>query len=170
VRVVVVFALVLAACGGPSEEQAPTNFIALQKDFADYESWPSYAVSSPGLDGMGTHPTAPRTLYINKLPLTGSAQFPVGTMIVKVTPVDGAEPQTLAMAKRGGDFNASGATGWEWFELQKSTTGVPVILWRGVGAPAGHRYSEVNSSCNDCHGMAQVNDFVRSAQLQLAGF
>jgi hypothetical protein len=157
------------ACGAPAEGPAPDTFIALQKDFAGFESWQSVSWTDDATNA--THEPGTHSTYLNKRPEHGSAEYPVGTILVKSSlPAGGGEEQLFAMAKRGGGFNQSGATDWEWFELARSTTGVPVIVWRGVGAPAGHRYSEVDASCNECHRSAEANDFVKSQRLLLQSF
>jgi hypothetical protein len=79
--------------------------------------------------------------------------------------------KTFAAVKRGGGYNADGATDWEWFELTKDAqSGVVSIAWRGLAPPAG-AYGGAIDSCNDCHRQCGAhNDFVCSPYLQLAGF
>ena len=72
-----------------------------------------------------------------------------------------------AMVKRGANFNALGARGWEWFELVEGPRGV-AINWRGLGAPDGEGYGgDPLGTCNSCHQMAAGNDFVLSEALTL---
>ncbi len=157
--------LLSAACGGGGTSQPPPGtFIALQRDFLDFEQWEAFG--PPKASTGSTHLAGPFTVYLKARPPKGSTAFPVGTVIVKSAfPTELAgEEKLFAMAKRGGDFNADGAAGWEWFELVRSK-GVPVILWRGIGAPAGEHYSQVDGTCNDCHRGSLGNDFVNSLPL-----
>ena len=113
----VALALTLAAgCGGGAG--APTvpsgDFIAQNIDFRGYQSWTSYVIDD-GTPGGATHVSGKRTIYINHLPPAGATEFPVGTIIVKET---AADMKIFARAKRGDDFNTTGAVGWEWFELE----------------------------------------------------
>jgi hypothetical protein len=84
--------------------------------------------------------------------------------LFKTTDVEGFDkPVIHAMAKRGSGFNASGALGWEYFELLLSKQGAPYILWRGAKPPAGEMYQMLLGSmnverpmtndgdCNGCH-------------------
>lgn len=161
-------ALIVSACGA-RDDGAPSepgdSFIALQRDFEGFESWESFTLEVT--DQAPTHVPGPRTIYLRERPPSDATSFPNGTLIVKITQAPEGE-QFFAMAKRGGGFNQSGATGWEWFELARSTQGVPVIVWRGVGPPAGHRYGQVDASCNDCHKGATANDFVMTTRLSLS--
>lgn len=178
----------LLACGcldhelAPGEEgsgtRAGTTFLAQQRDFADYDDWMPFDTEVSDEHGgvVGTV-----TEYLNRLPDEGSEAFPVGTMIVKtVQPAKGEPPAIHAMAKRGGAFNKQGALGWEYFELKKSDTGTPVILWRGPRPPSGEQYrsllrmndlddSRMEVDCNGCH-MLSHNDAVLSSALDLSSF
>lgn len=163
----------------PGETAAGSKFIALQSDFKGFTNWEMYLAGDDTQAGGG-HPEGPRKVYINQLPASGSSRFPVGTMIVKVRG-DG-DPQTWevhGMVKRGGDFNVGGATGWEFFDLRMDDTGTPVILWRGMKAPAGHGYisltgpggeddTGVTEDCNSCH-VPTANDSVLTPDLNLQG-
>jgi hypothetical protein len=87
---------------------------------------------------------------------------------VKTIAEDSPTPgKTFAMAKRGGNYNANGAIGWEWLELQEDASGNILIVWRGISPPAGEGYggSVVGGSCNTCHGTAMANDYVKSTAL-----
>ena len=158
---------------------AAATFLAQNADFADYKSWPSIVV------GTGTipngHQTTERIIYINALPADDAEAFDVGTVIVKEGSGKEAEGETgdeiHAMVKRGGTFNAAGASGWEWFELAPSTTGSMLIKWRGEQPPDGESYGCVAGvcetgfgQCNECHGGARANDFVLSEPLKLGSF
>ena len=76
----------------------------------------------------------------------------------------------FAMVKRGGDYNAQGARGWEWFELRERDEGSIGIVWRGTNAPTGEHYGgDPSGGCNNCHDLALKNDYVRSRSVKLAG-
>jgi hypothetical protein len=159
-----------AGCGAASgnadtDVDAGATFIAFASDFATFRTWPSQSVDNPVAAGS-THVAGPRTVFINQPPPADATSFPVGTMIVKVTAVDG---QIFARAKRGGRYNLAGAVDWEWFELEEGSNGVS-IKWHGVGPPAGERYGgDPTSGCNPCHATARANDDVLSPWLQLPG-
>jgi hypothetical protein len=150
------------------------QFVAQSSDFAGFRSWPSHSIEGPPPDGS-PHTTDLRTVYLNEAPPHGATAFPVGTIIVKtihdsVTVGDLSLDQTFAMAKRGGNYNTGGATGWEWFELDV-TVAPPGIIWRGQQPPAGIVYSTLGAvDCNGCHAVAAANDYVRDPDIQLADF
>lgn len=157
-----VVALSLAGCGGsPPRPLAPA--IALAADFDGYEAWPAFELAAEtGAPDAGPHEVAfKRRVFINQLPPSGARSFPVGTLIVKEEPED-----TLAMAKRGGAYNAQGAAGWEWMKLQRSRSGAIVIVWRGLGPPADDPYKARGVACNDGHGAHVSNDSVLTPNLQ----
>jgi hypothetical protein len=152
---------------GCTKSEAPATdggiFLAFASDFADFRSWPSNTTDIP-VDEGATHVAGPRTIYINQFPPTGATSFPIGTMIVKVTETDG---RIFGRAKRGGNFNPSGAVNWEWFELLEGADGVS-IRWHGFGPPAGEAYGgDPSGGCNGCHGQEPDNDYVLSDWLQL---
>jgi hypothetical protein len=154
-----------AGCGGPEDEAegGPGTFIAFARDFADYKTWTRYEI--PGAPAVGqVHLAGSRTVYINRLPPPDARAFPVGTAIAK----EMESGEIFARAKRGGDYNKSGAAGWEWFDLKNDPAGI-VIVWRGIAPPAGIcSYGPVvGGVCNDCHGAAPANDFVLSGALRL---
>jgi hypothetical protein len=159
---------VAASCGKPdpslmADGEGP--FIAFGSDFAGFEGWTSHTIDDATPSGA-THTSGVRTVYINRRPASGATAFPQGTLIVKVTQAD---QKVFARAKRGGDYNASGATGWEWFELQPGSGSAVTITWRGVGPPAGEQYGgDPNGGCNSCHRLGAANDFVLSPWLALA--
>jgi hypothetical protein len=145
-----------------------TQFIAFGPAFAGFERWAHFDVlNAPalGLDSAdgGVHPAGNRTVYVNHLPGAGQTAFAKGTVIVKTMPGD-----TLAMVKRGGEFNVQGAKGWEWFELVFNGSEW-TIKWRGITPPAGFCYAGIaGGACNNCHTAFVANDFVVSGPLQLA--
>ena len=135
----------------------------MASDFADFPSWSSQTFDTTVALGA-SHVAGRRTVYINQRPPAGAAEFPVGTLIVKVTETDG---KIFARAKRGGNFNRSGALNWEWFELEEGTAGLSV-RWHGWGPPAGEMYGgDAGGACNGCHSAAAANDYVLSPGLVL---
>lgn len=156
----------------PEDSGAPTSFIALQRDFENYQGWMQYDLGETFIEG---HPAGHRVMAVNKLPAPGANTFPVGTIIMKTMQVGEQKDWILhAMTKRGGEYNTRGAQGWEWFELQLSSTGIPVIIWRGEAPPNGERYGcltgtcdENAPDCNQCHLGAAGNDFVMTDALHV---
>lgn len=151
--------LVACGCGEPMMTTTPSP-IALGSDFQGYESWESFTL--PAVDGGTAHDGDARTVFINRRPPAGSAEFPVGTLIVKQLPF-----VTFAMGKRGGTYNQSGARGWEWFDLERHPSGAVVIAWRGLGPPVGEQYGKSSATCNDCHGAHPETDSVLTPALRL---
>jgi hypothetical protein len=147
----------LSGCEGPP-------FIALGRDFDGFEQWESFPLGwAPGL-GV-SHPPGDRTVYLSRRPPKGSRSFPIGTRIVKT--VAGNE-RIFAMAKRGGDYNADGAVGWEWFGLAHTPNGL-AIEWRGLGPPSSESYAgDAHAGCNSCHIGSAANDYVHPVDLDLS--
>jgi hypothetical protein len=174
---VAVAALAGASCGSgggstPGEPIEPGTFLAFAADFAGFHSWESFAVGGDPIPDS-VHLTGPRTVYLNKRPPSGSKEFPVGTIIVKeVQTPDLTTRDVIARVKRGGTYNADGAPGWEWFELQNTADGGVLIVWRGIGPPVGgcSYLGTVGGGCNMCHGAADDNDSVLAAPLRLSNF
>lgn len=165
--------LLLASC--LDDDLAPDasgEFIAFQTNFADYRDWKSELVAEDP-EGLG-HLTGTRYVYISEMPPNGSEAFPTGTMIVKEAQngEDRADWDIFAMVKRGNNYNATGAHGWEWFELTWIGD-VPAIAWRGPTSPANSGYTDLDGDtaasgdCNACHAGAWQNDYVIDAALQL---
>lgn len=153
----------LIGCG-PGASTAEDVFIALPKDFVSFKTWQHFELPDSEVPNS-PHTSGPRTVFINRLPAKGSSAFPVRTLIVKTI----ASGQAFAMSKRGGDYNALGASGWEWFELRPATDGTPAIVWRGITPPIGESYSGIaGGTCNDCHAGAKTNDFVQTSVLRLS--
>lgn len=161
----------LIACGGSpsSSDTTGTSFVAVAEDFQGYHSWQSFDVSAEA-NTLGIH-DGTVIEYVNSLPPSGSTEFPQATLIVKEA-VGGAMGHALfAMSRRGGNFNSSGARGWEWFELENvgDANDNVKIVWRGFGPPLGEQYGgDPNSTCNTCH--KQCADSVCSSPLQLTNF
>jgi hypothetical protein len=143
-------------------------FVAFAADFKGFHAWPHYDVSLDD-DAGPQHPEQRLIEYINHRPPHGSTAFALRTIIVK----EGKTPPSasfFAMVKRGGDYNADGASGWEWFELQNLADDGVQIVWRGVGPPDGEGYGgDPNSGCNDCH-TPDRNDSVLAPALDLRNF
>ena len=140
----------------------PSVFVPMPADFAGYTSWPSLSIPAATTATTASVHSGPATVYISAPPSDGATTFPVGTRIVKV--MAGPDVRIFAMAKRGGDYNATGAKGWEWFELLP-TDCVPYFIWRGVGPPSGENYGDTDSSCNACHTGSDAVDHVRTPGL-----
>jgi hypothetical protein len=174
----VLAALLVAGCGSPASEgtsdsvcgPAPASFIALERDFQDFDRWPAIDLGLKAANIADVHNSGHRIAYLGCLPPPGSASFPVGMKIVKVGEADNPpnERQIFAMVKRGGGYNEGGAQGWEWFELKQSNLGPVVLVWRGTGPPAGENYTDQGTTCNDCHAASKGNDYVPSPLLDLA--
>ncbi|MFZ5893185.1 MAG: hypothetical protein ACOY0T_19150 [Myxococcota bacterium] len=165
-------AAVLAACGGGSSEEPSTtanSFVAVSESFRGYHSWTSFDVSAEA-SALGIHDGSVIE-YVNTLPPTGSTEFPLATIIVKEATGGTVPHELFAMVRRGGNFNATGARGWEWFELENLTDGNDgvKIVWRGFGPPIGEEYGgDAEGGCNGCH--TACADAVCSTPLQLANF
>jgi hypothetical protein len=153
----------------PVAEDASTTFIAFASNFSNFQSWthyPALGVADGGAgDPVHTDPTLVE--YINQRAPSASSPFPVGTIIVKEgSEGDPLTRQFFAMVKRGGDYNATGAIGWEWFELQNQADppNSVSIIWRGFGPHAGEIYGgDAKAGCNECH-LGAPHDFVFADQ------
>jgi len=159
--------LAASACSNhtePSLANVHEPFIALERDFQGFEAWDRVDLADRPEQG-NAHVAGETHEYINSAPLQGSKAFPVGTIFVK-TVENQKKSDIFAMVKRGGGFNASGATGWEWFGLRKRGDGSVGIVWRGVNAPDGETYGgDPLGGCNGCHGAAAKNDRVHAYSL-----
>lgn len=154
--------MVMSACSGATDN-TDDGFIAFNTTFAPFRSWPMRHSDGPIDDGrLPAGVAGPRDQYINEFPPAGSSAFPVGTVIVEVRTDTG---KIFASVKRGNGFNAAGAKGWEYFELQEA----PVkYIWRGLGPPLGDTYGGDPNGCNNCHVACESNDYICSPVLQLA--
>ncbi len=154
-----------SGCGGGGGGAGPT-FIAYARDFQGFDSWKSETFTDATALGS-THVAGERTIYLNRAPSPGATEFPLGTIIVKRTQVDG---KIFAQVKRGGGFNAAGAKNWEYFELSETAAGVVSYQWRGDHPPAGEIYgSNPTDTCNVCHKAGAANDYVLAPGLTFAG-
>jgi hypothetical protein len=167
-------AITLGACssGDTASGDAGACFTALDPQFDGFRSWTSYSFQGSAAGDPSSfvfaHLAGPRTEYINTPPPHGSTAFPTGTIIVKeIGAGDPANHHLFTMVKRGCDFNAAGATNWEWMELTE-TAGGGTVLWRGAQPPAGESYAADGESCNTCHKSCATNDSVCSPKITLA--
>jgi hypothetical protein len=170
-RRIAALCFVLAAC------ESDPGFVASESAFRHFDTWTRFDRGSApvGFD----HPDGETFVYIDRLPPSGATVFPDGTLIVRVT--TGGAPELWevhAMARRGGEYNASGARGWEFFDLRLETaadgTLVPRILWRGNGPGEGDGYQAPDGGvlldCNHCHGAYVENDSILGPELDLRTF
>jgi hypothetical protein len=159
------FVGVATAVGCSSSSAGPTctPFQADTGDFAGYHAWPlTTSFNSPAIPSS-PHTSGPRSIYLNQAPPSGATEFPVGTIIVKdIGPGPATADVTLAMVKDGCGFNADGAAGWEWYDLQNNSDGSTSIVWHGAEPPAGSTYAGDPTSCNTCHAQAASNDYVET--------
>lgn len=166
-RQILSFACVLALAQPACSRRPPEAFIAFERDFQGFRSWPGGAFEELPARGQ-THYAGDQRYFIHEAGRSSDG-FAVGTVIVKQARLPARpEGQLFAMVKRGGAYNASGARGWEWFELVERADQSVAIKWRGVGAPTGEEYGgDPHGTCNNCHGTAKANDFVKSPALAL---
>jgi hypothetical protein len=165
------FSSLLAACAPAETSTTPDpigdTFLAVGSSFTGFRTWEKFPIAA-GPNGT-IHTAGARTEYLNRAPPPGSTSFPVGTIIVKESDDEPlVSRQIFARVKRGGGYNAKGAVGWEWFELENVDEQRVTLIWRGVGPPVGEVYGgDPDGGCNGCHGVAKDNDFVLSEALQL---
>ncbi len=154
---------------------ALTEFVAQAQTFDGFCAWHSAVATPSGTVPLGVHGTEPMNVYWKASPPHGSTQFPVGTVVLKeTTEADAGARLVFAMVKRtahGGDYNMTGADGWEWFSLEDNGDCTASILWRGPQAPIVTTYTDLHiGDCNGCHEMAVANDYVWDTALQLTAF
>lgn len=152
------------------------TFIAFERDFQGFRAWPRVAL---GDVSAGGHPEGPQQfVYVSRARPAGARDFAVGTILMRTfeqtVPTDWV---IFALVKRGGDYNAQGDVGWEYFRLRLNAQGRVVIAARGLNprteAPddyGGGPGDGDNAGCNGCHGTAQARayDGLLSAQLRPA--
>jgi hypothetical protein len=171
---ILVLAVAAVSCGDDAaSSSADTGAcdVVFANAFANYRSWTVFHdMDTDDLDGV--HPAGGREEYINHPPPHGSTEFPVGTIIVKEPTDDPTGAQIFAMVKRGCNYNATGATNWEWFEITPpASDGTVDITWRGAGPPNGTTYGgDPNGGCNTCHSTGRADDFVLSSAFSLKSF
>ena len=160
-------AFVGTACGGGGAKK-PTpvsEFIAQDSDVADFPNWYSQPfVADPLADIV--YPPGSRFGFINHPAPPGATSYPVGTIIIKAIENDKvpAHWELFGMSKRGGDYNAAGAIGWD-FLLIRYENGVPHIYSSGLtptvdGNPdmqaavnEGSYFAGGQIACDVCHGL-----------------
>jgi len=160
-------ALGLSTCARHTEQSLAdvhAPFIALERSFQGFQNWAR--VDLPDRPEQGnTHVAGETHEYINTPTEPGAKEFPVGTIFVK-TVESTKKSDIFGMVKRGAGYNASGASGWEWFGLRARPDGSVAIVWRGVNAPDGETYGgDPLGGCNGCHGAAAKNDHVHAYSL-----
>lgn len=104
-------ALVALWAGCTCSAPAPTEFVATEADFVQFDTWERFDRGPRGF--LPSHPDGETYVYLNRRPPAEATTYPIGTIIVRVTvagPSTGWEVH--AMVKRGGGYNAAGAAGW----------------------------------------------------------
>jgi hypothetical protein len=163
-KALAVTVLALAACGTTDPEPTGDTFIAFSSSFTDFRSWTSFHSDGPAPGEQPPEILGPRTEYINMLPVSGSTEFPVGTIIIEAMETE--RHHIVAAVKRGGGYN--GGRNWEYFEIKEDPT---AIIWRGLGPPNGESYGGDPEGCNTCHtACGSRNDLRCSVHLQLSSF
>ncbi len=153
-------ALALGGCSEGSGGGSSNVYIPLPNDFIPFREWTRIFLGDGPLEG---HPAGPRYGYVKIKP--GPTEYPIGAIIVKT--VESGTPQqwdVFAMAKRGGGYNAGGATNWEFFTMIINDSDTAIIVNAGTNpqdadrdAGLGHGYSDPSGTgitCNRCHGVA----------------
>lgn len=152
----------LASTGCSDDEgttSPPTEFVAADTSFAGFTRWarvagPIIGPDPAGLEGnahSGSQLDRQREVFLNHASATrgSNGQWPIGTIFAKqISDTSGNAVYSIAMAKRGGSFNAK-HQGWEWFMIDNSTG---AILQRGDSLVGG---------CNGCHEFS-TKDYVFS--------
>ena len=134
----------------------PTEYVATDTLFADYQSWDMVEFTDqPHTKLGGAHlngDTPPLRRIFQKQFLAnpsdaGDMGYPIGTVLVKDVSVDNSVEQIVAMVKRGGDFNSDNGS-WEWFMLDPSDHS---ILINEENKPVR---GGAEMGCNSCHSLA----------------
>ena len=150
---------------------AASLFVAQPGDFAGFRAWPSVPLGS---EPNTADPPGPRVAFVHGRPPSGASAYPLGAIIVKAieNSTDPTGWDLFAMAKRGGDFDPSGARGWEFFLLRLQADDRVQIVSRGSilddPTDAGAAYGSVGAIfCSGCHGApgTEATDHVLSPQL-----
>lgn len=151
----------LQSCSNDDDggEDPIDEFIADDATFAGWEGW-TLIETSEGADPAslifggahaGNNENSVRTTYMKNNEDRTDGEFPVGTLIVKHTAVDGATVVITAMAKRGNGFNPAN-NDWEWFIINADGSIAEDGTKRGANLNDG--------GCGNCHGAG--NDYVFS--------
>lgn len=158
-------AALLLCCAAASCADAPADdpgvFIPLTRDFAGFRAWPRVSL---GTLSAGGHPEgAAQHVYFNRPLRAGSRRFDDGTILVRTFEQGDPSMWSIhAMARRGGDYNARGDVGWEFFLLRLTADGDVVIVARGLDPRTGREdaYSLGDGvGCNSCHGTVDARDY-----------
>ncbi len=147
--------------GGAGGDPA-ASFIALDPDFAGFQSWYQLVLPPNPLSEL-VDPVGPHVGYLNRRPPPGATSYPVGTILVKAIQREAAPEswELFGVAKRGGGFNPDGAVGWEFFLLRVGPNGNPYVTSRGLaprddgfdgGNGASYSPGGAAGGCNLCHG------------------
>lgn len=157
-------------CGAP-----PTEFVASAADFEQFDTWERFDRGPRGF--LPSHPDGETYVYLNRRPAPEATTYPLGTIIVRVTVAGpSTDWEVHAMVKRGGGFNAAGAAGWEYFDLDIVRDAedrlTPTIHWRGEGPGDSedgyaHGPEGVLLGCNHCHAAVTEHDGVIGEELVL---
>ncbi len=153
---------IFQSCSNDDDGDAIEEFVADDSTFAGWDSW-TLVETTTGADPAsvifggahaGNEENSMRKVYIqdNQNPIDG--EYPVGTLVVKDTQVDGATVMITAMAKRGNGFNPAN-NDWEWFVINAdgSIAQDGDVIMRGANLMDG--------MCGGCHGGA-TTDYVFS--------
>jgi len=145
------------------KDTTPTEFIADNSTFANFETWSLDATNhgpspSLGMAHAGNDSTVTRKVYFKNGQARVNGTYPIGTVVVKhSTNPTGTVNEITAMVKRGNNFNPT--TGdWEWFMLMPNgnmMTDTSGMVMRGGT-------TMMNGMCNSCHGGASAKDFTFS--------
>jgi Cytochrome P460 len=141
-----------------AQSQEPTEFIAEDKDFADYTKWKEAAKVSSASPELGqahqaADPEITRVIYVNDKARKENGQFPVGTIVVKQqVKKDGTVTGAVAMVKRGNKFNEKGGD-WEWFTITPATQTI-------AKDANGNARRGATAGCIGCHTQAEKKDYV----------
>lgn len=154
----------LMGCGAPSDDlplgDSGGEYIAFNRDFRDFRSWPNVSLGAFTAGGHLEGPSQHAYVSTPRDPVTG--RYPQGTRIVRSLEA-GLPTQwgLFAMAKRGGTYNSAGARGWEFFRLVIDATGTVQIVSRGLNATqAGDPYDlGEGTGCNTCHGLPDAQEY-----------
>ncbi len=149
--------LALFALGSTSctREVPPERYPEIE-DFAGFPSWTRTPVP--------TTDVYEHAVYSNALADQGPP-WQLGAAFVRAEESGPQQAWLLhGMVRRGGDFNAGLATGWEFFGLFIDEQGTVELIWRGDHPPLGAGYAEPDTGvadagpnglpagdCNGCH-------------------
>ncbi len=161
-------ALSLASCSNSTSSPSTTaasQYIAQDSSFANFQSWardgaPRIGPDPTGLLGTNSSTGGPhgccdtlvtRITYMNSSnpQRDASGHFPIGTIFVKTSSMNGQVQMVTGMAKRSGGYNNTG-NGWEYFMLSPMNG---TIMARGDTLMGG--------MCKGCHAAGKDDIFTR---------